>query len=318
MKSQPSPVDQFLNGFTRRVRSPAFLRSFAVLLVAEAITMLTAWLMLDVNTNRWIDNKTARAARLSEQIASSADWSLIAVIPNGRDSALAAAYGRRLDKLRRQYFTHNEGSVYLVRVEKGGAYEIDPGDTSSDFTDKANQVELNAYAHHSTSFSVDPITDDYGTYVAAYTPIVRNRDVVGLVAVEYDEAPISDFRAIVRSAFWWSVVPAFGFALIVALVIAYWFVDPMDVLRDIDATAQSQHSSPSGDENAWWNSLTAREKEIVDLLRAGVSHTKDIASRLGLQPSSVETYIKRMKEKTGKDRYQLGIAAVARRTAPPQ
>jgi hypothetical protein len=77
-----------LYAFVRRSKSGTFLRVFLLIIIAEAIAIFIAWRMLDVNANRWIQQKTSAAEGLSQQAAMSTDWSHIDEIQSGKKSQL--------------------------------------------------------------------------------------------------------------------------------------------------------------------------------------------------------------------------------------
>lgn len=306
-----------IRAIVRRSTSRTFQRSFIIILIAEAITIFVAWLLLGFNIQAWLQARTASLIQISQQAASAADWSHVDKVPMGRDSRVGDAYQDRLFKLSSQHFNGKEGSVFLAFVENGEQYEIYSGtDIPVQDAGKANEWVLSAYRTRHTTFSPVPIADDTGTYLAAYTPILRNGKVVGLLAAEYDEAPASSFESIVRRAFWFSLLPATLIALIVAYVLASTFVEPLDVLRVIEETAQRQQArSQAEEENDPWNSLTPQEKQMAELLRQGRESAKDIAEVLSLSTGTVYTYFKRIKAKTGWSKQGLALEAAARRSA---
>jgi DNA-binding CsgD family transcriptional regulator len=300
-----------------RTTSRAFLRSFILILIAEAVTILVAWLLLDVNATRWIQQKGAEAARLSQLAASSSDWSRIEQIKKDQDSPLFERYQQRLDHLTQQYFSRKEGSFYIAVIKNGEEYDVAANDTIAlDNDDKANQWEIDAYKERKTTYSPRPIVDDTGTYLAAYTPILKNGRVIGLISAEYDEASTSDFRAIIRSTFWLSIAPAILVSLVVAFIIASTFVEPTDVLREIEDTAQSQRArSPAEAENDPWLLLTSKEKEMAEFLRQGRESIKELAESMSVSPETIKQHLKNVKLKTGWSKQALAMQAAARRSA---
>jgi DNA-binding CsgD family transcriptional regulator len=199
----------------------------------------------------------------------------------------------------------------LVRLERGEAYEVDAGDTPP-MTDggKANEPELQAYSSGKTTQTAVPITDEFGTYLAAYTPLLKNGRIIGLLAAQFDSAPLSDFQGIVRRAFWVAILPGIAASLVVAYLLAGMFMEPMQVLRALDETAQAQRAN---DEDDPWRNFTTREQEIADLLGRGVERIKDLAQALSLSPETITTYLKRIKAKTGWSKQRLAMEAAARR-----
>ena len=297
--------------------SRAFRRAFALILVAEAVTILVAWLLLDYNATKWIQQKGAQAARLSQMAAASSNWSHIGQIRKDEDSPLFKRYQQRLNHLTNQSFSRKEGSFYIAIVKDGEEYDVAPNDTIVlDDYGKANEWELSAYKQRKTTYSQIPIVDEGGTYLAAYTPVVQNGHVIGLIAAEYDEAPTADFRAIIRSTFLLSVGPAIIVSLVVALVLASMFVEPTDVLREIEDTAQSQRARSSSEvESDPWLKLTPKQKEIAELLRQGRESIKDLAESLVVTPETIKQHLKDIKTRTGWSKQALAVQAAARRSA---
>lgn len=300
----------------QRSMSSTFRRSFAIILLAQAVMIAVAWLLLGINTDRWIRGKVAQAISVSQQVASSADWSAVATIPRNTDSALGERYLSKLTKISRRYFIRDEGAVYLAVADQGEEYDILPSDVNPmDDMGKADPPILRAYATRALAFTPVPLSTDNGTYLAAYTPILKDGKVVGVVAAEYDTAPLQDFTSIVRSAFWLSVIPAIVVSLIVAYVFATMFVEPMDVFRKIQKTAQAQRTlSQAGQEDELWGRLTAKEKEVAELARQGRTG-KEIADALSVAPETVKQHLKNIREKTGWSKVDLAVQAQARRTA---
>ena len=305
----------FVRAFVRRSTSRRFLQSFAVIVIAEAITIVVAWRLLDYNATRWIEQKTVEAVELSKQAAASGDWSRLDQIRTGKDSPLFQAYQDRLTSLTQRYFSKNGGSIYIVAVKNGEEFQVASNDSiPMDDMGKANPWEIAAYAQREVTHSPIPIVDDSGTYLAAYTPIKKSGTIIGLIAAEYDEAPISDFRSIIRSSFWFSILPAIAVSLVVAYILASIFVEPMDVLRAIEESAQT-HSAQSSAEEEKWQRLTARQKEIAELLRQGVESYNDLAERLSVSPETIKQHLKDIKTRTGWSRVSLAVQAAGRRSA---
>jgi|SRR5580692_1475739 DNA-binding CsgD family transcriptional regulator len=303
-----------IRAIMQRSGSRTFRRSFALILAAEAVTIGVAWLLLGANTSEWIHEQTARLAQISEQAASSADWSRLGAISNSSSSSLDETYGRQLDKLSRP-FSNKEGAVYAVIVQNGEAYELYADGNPPTDVGKPPQWERDAYATRKTTYTPVPYSDDTGTYLAAFTPIVHNGSVVGLIAAELDSATLAEFQGIVRTTFWLSIVPAVLASLLVAYILASMLVEPMDVFRTIEETARSQRAlSPSGEEGDRWDRLTPKHKEVAELARQGLTN-KEIADALSVSYETVKQHFKDVRERTGWSKVDLAVQAQARRTA---
>ncbi len=244
------------------------------------------------------------------------DWSLVGAIPKERDSSLGDLYQSKLDKVSRRYFLRDEGSVYLVTVDNCEEYYVAAGNQLPvDDGGKANQWERQAYATRRPTYSPTPVVDDNGTYLAAYTPIIHDRKVVGLVAAEYDSAPLSDFQGIVRRAFWLSIIPAVLASLVVAYILTLVFVEPMEVFRTIEETTKSQRVDFSkGAKDDLWDSLTVKEREVAEWTRQGLTN-KEIAEQLFVTHETVKQHLKNIREKTGWSKVDLAVQAQGRRAA---
>jgi DNA-binding CsgD family transcriptional regulator len=305
-----------LRSLIRSATRRSFLNIFGIILIAELFTVFFAWSLLGVTTNQWIKAKAMLALRITQEAASSGDWSLVDKIPKDRDTAVGIRYGKMLSKLDDKYFPHKEGAVYLVSLENGEEYDVGGDDTQMSDTAEANQWETTAYAKGVTVYSPIPIVDDYGTYVAGYVPINRNGKVRGLIAAEFDTAPLGDFQSVVRKTFLLSIIPVLLLSLIVAAILAAKYAEPTEVFREVDETATSQlarsHVEEEGDP---WNLLTPQEKGMAEQLRLGRESAKEIGDALSLTPGTVYTYFKRIKAKTGWSKQALAVQAAARREA---
>lgn len=304
-----------IKGIVKRVTSRSFRRLFLVILAAQTVTIIVAWVLLGFNANRWIRAKALQAERVSEQTALAEDWSGIRSVPRGKDSELGDKYQDKLYNLSKKYFLRDEGSVYLVTVVNGEEYDISPGSpVPLDDGGKANQWEIEAYEKRGVIYSPTPIIDDSGTYLAAYTPILHDGKVVGLVAAEYDSAPLADFQNIVGTAFWQSIIPAIGVSLVVAWILAARFVEPTEVFRTIHETEEAQRAlSLRGEEDQRWTSLTPKEKELAEYARQGLT-AKEMAELLSRSETTVRKHLKNIREKTGWGMRELAVQAQARRT----
>lgn len=308
--------------------SQTFRRSFALTLIAEAVTIGAAWLLLDFNVSGWIHARSAAAARISQQAAKRADWSQVDTLPADRASSLNGVpiriefltslfdrYRGTLTQLSNEYFRHNEGDVYLVVVRGGQEYRIDPFDPHPmDPFENANNWELAAYASGKATYMLAPYSDVSGTYLAGYTPIFRNGKVVGLIAAEYDSATLSEFRSLVRKVFWLSILPALLLSLVVAYVLAGMFVEPMEIFRSIDETAATRSASATSRDDPL-SRLSPREREVAELVRRGLKN-KEIAEQLFVTSETVKQHLKNIREKTGFTRVELAVHVAASSIQP--
>lgn len=302
-------MSSLISAIANRSSSPIFIRSFALILVVEAVTILTAWFLLDSNVSKWTSDKAAQAVRISQAVAKAEDWSLADTIPSDRDTALFDRYEKRLATFSKQYFPQNEGDVSVVVVRNGASYITDPYDQHPmDYGDKANKWQLAAYASGETTYNEVPFSDGTGTYLAAYTPIRRDGKVIALLEAEYDSATFTEFQAIVKKAFWLSIAPAVLLALVLAYVLATMFVEPMDLFRRIDETARDRAAGIGSDDPL--ARLSPREREVAELVRRGLKN-REIAEKLTVTPETVKQHLKRIKEKTGLGRVELAVQVAA-------
>lgn len=308
-----SGVPSVIRTIASRSASPTFRKSFVLILIAQGITILVAWLLLDANISGWVHEKSARLVQISEQTAAAHDWSLIGTIPKDRTSPQFVAYERLLKDISARTFPHDEGSVYLARVESGESYILDPGDPHPmDDVGKANPWEASAYSSRQTTFNTVPYSDDTGTYLEALTPIVRDGKVVGLVGAEYDSATLPEFQELVRKVFWISLLPGILLALVVAYVLAAMFVEPMDIFRRIDETTREHRTGPSGIPPDPLIGLSPRENEVAELVHQGLTN-KEIAESLVVSPETVKQHLKNIREKTGMTKLDLAVQMESRR-----
>jgi DNA-binding CsgD family transcriptional regulator len=294
-----------IRGFLRRSWSRTFLTALWLILIGELLPFVVAWFSLDYYTNRWIDNKTAQVMRISQQTASSSDWSLIDRIPIEGKSPIFQRYHQKVLSLSRQYF-QKVGSIYLVRIEHGEEYDIDTGDSNFADFGKANGWELRAYESRKPTYTPVPFSDDSGTYLAAYTPILGKGRVVGLVAAEYDSAPLADFHEIVKSVFQLSMVPAILLSLLISYVLANRFAEPIEVVRDIEEVKKQGLGQLKGGKEPW--GLTGRQLDVFESLSEDLTNAQ-IASKLSMSQETVKSHMKNILSKSGLKRWQLIVAA---------
>jgi len=302
-----------LRGLVERSSSQTFRRSFAVILVAEAVTIGVAWLLLGFGISRWLSTRSAQVVTISQQAAAASDWSLVDKVPKDRDSALFQSYAKQLKALSNKYFPRDEGDVYLAIVERGEEYRVDPFDPHwMDYAGKANEWEVAAYATGKTTHNAQPYSDESGTYLGAFTPIFRGSKVVGVVAAEYDSATLGELEGLVKNAFWLSLLPAALIALIVAWLLAGMFVEPMEVFRQIQEAASAEDRAALGaGAPGRLALLTPKERECADLVARALEN-KEIAETLHMGSETVKTHIANILSKTGlKNRVAVAVEVVA-------
>ena len=163
-----------MRAVTRPFGSLTFRWSFGLILLAEAVTVCIAWLMLGINTSAWIHEQTARLEQISQQAASSSDWSRLGEILDDKNTSLRTNYRRQLAKLSRP-FTDRATSVYVVVTDHGRSYEIYDNDSDPTDVGEAPPWELEAYSKRTTTYTPVPFTDEGGSYLKrAFTPIAHN------------------------------------------------------------------------------------------------------------------------------------------------
>lgn len=315
----------FFATIAHRSSSPTFRRALLLILIVEAVTIVTAWLLLDGNISRWLHDRTMKTISITRAVARDGDWSLISTIPFAKEvrqngtlvrtevaTPLFESYRRKLNDLTDKYFADIEGDAYLVVVDaKGIEYRIDPfDDHPMDQFEKANQWETAAYKSGETTYMTVPYSDISGTYIAAYTPIRKDGKIVGLVAGEYDSATLDEFRGIVKRTFLLSILPALLLGLALAYVLATMFVEPMELFRRIDETRADRTRGAALPDPL--SQLSPREREVAELVRRGLTN-KEIADRLERSSETVKQHLKNIKEKTGFSRVDLAVHAEASR-----
>lgn len=293
-----------------RFNSVTFLRTFAMILAAELVTMCVAWFLIERSPSTWVKEQVDYLNRVSVAVESARnDWALVAAVPKEHKSPLFPRYQDTLKALEHKYFPHRNGDLYLGIIMGTQEYTITSSDADLwDVTFKPDVWELESISSGQTSYTNTPHTDDTGTYLASSTPVFRNGKVVAVVVAEGDALQLGDLQGLVTQAFWLSIPPAILISLIVASGLASMFVRPIEVLRSI--------AEPwSAEDEDRWGRMTAREKELANWLRQGTHSDKDLAKEMGLKPSTVADYVKQISRKTNWSRFQVGLAAQRRRSA---
>lgn len=154
-------------------------------------------------------------------------------------------------------------------------------------------------------------------------PIILSNYVTAFAAVEPELTQTILSEANRLGVFDQFMVPVFGPHDIDG-VIAFGFAHEIDdqnkpMLQDLEATAASHHNRlvrHFGSQNTDVE-LSDRENEVLTWIARGKSG-KDIATILGIQPSSVNTYTRRIFEKMGVyDRVSAAVGGVVRGLVKP-
>ncbi len=296
--------------------------------MVEIVTSGSAALLIDYNISNWLHEKSAYLVRVAQSVATAGDWTEIDNVPRGKKSPTFDRYRAKLRVLWQQYFPHNEGDVYVATFRHGEEYSITPDDPNPmDDSGPINEWEAAAFATGKTTFNPVPYTDNSGTYLAAQTPIVRDGRIVGLAGAQYDSASLSILKELVVRTFWLSVLPGTLIALIVAYTLASMLVEPMEVFRQIEESAQKRLAAaeapttlaiePIAEEGIPFAAdplahLSPREREVAELVRRGLKN-KEIADQLSVSAETVKKHLTKIREKTGLTRVSLAVQAEAAR-----
>ena len=138
-----------------------------------------------------------------------------------------------------------------------------------------------------------------------------------MLSAQYDSATYDEFQAIVRKAFWLSILPAILLALTLAYILSTIFVEPREIFRRIDETAAEQRSVPGATRHDPLSCLSPREREVAELVRRGLKN-KEIADALVVGTETVKQHLKNIREKTGLTKVDLAVQAEASRVLAAQ
>jgi DNA-binding CsgD family transcriptional regulator/sensor histidine kinase regulating citrate/malate metabolism len=300
-------------------RSQTFRTSLLLILVAEAVTIVLGWALINSNITKTVRDEASQLVQLSQMAADSGDWSAIGTVPKEKKgSKLFATYRQKLKGLSKQHFPNNQGAFFITVLDGKEEWILTQDDPTDPMFDngEADPWELKAYSSGKPTHTDSPYTDDTGTSMLAYTPIFRNAKIVGLIGVTLDSATLADLQEKLGKVYWLSVLPAILASLLVAYALASMFLRPTDVLRTIEETAQSQRTrTPEEEKNDPWNRLTPKHKEIADLLRRGRVSYKELAESLGVEQSTIAQHFKDIKARTGWSKTDLAMEAAGRRSA---
>ena len=227
------------------LQSKAFRTSLVLILAAEAVLVGSALLTLNTGIDRWIQQKTSQAMAISQAATSSADWSRVGTLATNRTSPLFNRYEKLISVVSKHYFKNYEGEVFVAWLKRDEEWDVEPGEAKPTDGGIANKEELNAYSSGKPTVTADPISDQGGTYLAAYNPVLSNGKVVALVSVEFDSATLADFRAIVWSSFGWSVLWGTVISLIASYMLALRLTEPTELVKEIEYERQRSTEGPN-------------------------------------------------------------------------
>jgi methyl-accepting chemotaxis protein len=159
--------------------------------------------------------------------------------------------------------------IYVIEKRADGLYYIfDTGnieDDSADSTfnqryDDAPESLLNAFNSVSISITEEPYSDEWGTFLSSYIPVVTENDVVGMICIDSDFAPVQELLNETRFSIGIQLLCAVIFSAIIAFIIARSLIRP--IVRARNAAAKLANMDLSIEIK------TRRKDEIGDLVDA--------------------------------------------------
>lgn len=282
------------------VKGSNFLRFFLILLIAEFVTVLAAWFLLNYGLKLWIRQKAHEMVKISNAVQTEVDWSRLDEIREGQShSPVFLGYMRKINALNKKYFPRNDGDISAITILKGTEYSIVSEDSKPyDEVTKANNLELEAMKGRPT-FSPMPYADEIGTHLSAFAPVIKNGKVIALITADFDSASLQNFQDIVKTSFWWAIGPAILISLILASLLAARFVEPMELIREIQAVkAHPEQVATSLPQTTTESPLSKRENEIAVLVGQGLKN-REIADKLSISEETVKQHLKNIFQKLG-------------------
>jgi methyl-accepting chemotaxis protein len=159
--------------------------------------------------------------------------------------------------------------IYIVEKRSDGLYYIfDTGDvdaSSGDDTfntkyDDAPESLRNAFNSKSISTIENPYTDEWGTFLSSYIPILQGNNVAGMICIDSDFTPVQELINETRMSIGIQLLIAAIFSIIVASVVSRSFIRP--IVRARNAAIQL------ADMDLSINIKTRRKDEVGDLVEA--------------------------------------------------
>ncbi|MHC6203624.1 methyl-accepting chemotaxis protein [Breznakiellaceae bacterium SP9] len=135
------------------------------------------------------------------------------------------------------------------------------GDGSEEMEEEMN----NLYTGKTLRLSKEPVTDEYGTFVAALLPVIKNGEVVGIIGADYE---ISFIKTVQSRAIIALVLPLV-LAILIALILA--FLVSSSVVKPINIVANSLKNISEGEGDLTKRLSLKREDEI-----GGMAHYFDL------------------------------------------
>lgn len=290
----------------RAFKSPGFRLLITAILVTEIVTVAIAGLLLNRGISNQVTESAQRLSAISLAVANSTDWADLQPVLNAKGKSTPAFrhVQKQLNEINHRIFGHNNAgsAIYIAVVRKKRELAIDPWGTHPLYdSGPTNPWERDAFAAGHSTMIPSPYTDEFSTYLAAYTPIFSHGKVIALLAVWRDSPTLDELRTVVRRTFLYAVIPAAIVAIIAALILSARLMEPLEVLREI---ASPLAEEPTKDAPRPLDRLSPKEREVAELAAKGMTNP-EIASALTISPETVKHHLKSIKIKTGLSRFDL-------------
>jgi methyl-accepting chemotaxis protein len=159
--------------------------------------------------------------------------------------------------------------VYIVEERSDGLYYLfDTGNIGDDSEensfntryDDAPDFLIEAFNSKTISTLENPYTDEWGTFLSSYIPIVQGNNVIGMICIDSDFTPVQELINDTRVSIGIQLLIAIIFSIVIAIIVSRSFIRP--IVRARNAAIQL------ADMDLSINITTRRKDEVGDMVQA--------------------------------------------------
>ncbi len=159
--------------------------------------------------------------------------------------------------------------IYVIEKRPDGLYFIfDTGNLEDDLEDNTfNQKYAEvpdslqkAFNNKSISITEKPYSDQWGTFLSSYIPVIQRDSVIGMICIDFDISPINELQNDTRISIGIQLIFAVIFSAVIAFFVSRSFIKPIAMAQKAAMTLAEMDLSI--------NIESKRQDEIGEMIRA--------------------------------------------------